>query len=155
MHDADRALADLGLSWPTPPKPVASYIPAVRTGQLIFVSGQLPFREGKLRATGKVPSGVSLAVAQEEAARCALNALAIVRAELGGDLGRLVRVVRLGVFVQCDEGFTEQAKVANGASDLVVRLLGDRGRHARAAIGTNSLPLGAPVELEMTVEVQG
>lgn len=155
MDDTDRALADLGLSWPTPPKPVASYVPSTRTGSLVFVSGQLPFRDGKLSATGRVPSAVSLEAAQGEAAQCALNALAIVRAELGGDLSRLLRVVRLGVFVQCDDGFTEQAKVANGASDLVVRLLGDRGRHARAAIGTNSLPLGAAVELEMTVEVRG
>lgn len=153
--DPDRALCDLGLSWPTPPRPVASYIPAARSGSLLFVSGQLPFREGKLRATGKVPSAVSLDEAREEAAQCALNALAVVRAELQGDLGRLVRVVRVGVFVQSDDGFTDQAKVANGASDLLVRLLGDRGRHSRAAVGTNALPLGAAVEIEMTVEVRG
>ena len=87
-------------------------------------------------------------------ARCALNALSVVRAELGGELSRLVRIVRIGVFVQCDEGFFDQAKVANGASDLLAELLGDAGRHARAAVGTHALPLNAPVEVEMMVEVK-
>ena len=154
MQEVDVKLAALGLSWPVPPKPVASYVPAARSGNLIFVSGQLPFVEGKLPETGKVPSAVSLETAQGLAARAAFNALAIVRAELGGDLSGLARIVRLGVWVQCDDGFADQAKVANGASDLLLRLLGDAGRHARAAVGTNALPLNAPVEVEMAVEVR-
>jgi enamine deaminase RidA (YjgF/YER057c/UK114 family) len=153
MHEIDLALTRLGLTWPEPPRPVASYVRAVRTGNLLFVSGQLPLRDGALLRTGKVPSKVSVADAQTAAAQCALNALAIVRVELGGDLTKLVRVVRLGVFVQCDEGFADQAKVANGASDLLVSLLGEKGRHARAAVGTHALPLDAPVEVEMIVEV--
>ena len=154
MSDIDKILADMGLSWPEPPKPVASYVPCVRSGSWLVVSGQLPFVDGKLPQAGRVPSRVSIEEAQEAAARCALNALAVVRAELGGDLSRLVRVVRVGVFVQSDDGFADQAKVANGASDFLAKLLGDAGRHARAAVGANALPLDAPVEVEMIVEVK-
>lgn len=154
MSDIDRTLADLGLSWPEPPRPVASYVPCVRSGRWLIVSGQLPLVGGSLTRSGSVPSRVSLEEAQEAAARCALNALAVVRAELGGDLSRLERIVRVGVFVQSDDGFTDQAKVANGASDFLQKLLGEAGRHARAAVGANALPLDAPVEVEMIVEVK-
>lgn len=152
MTEIDRRLADLGLTWPVPPKPVGAYLPAVRSGNWLVVSGQLPFRNGELLATGRVPSGLTLEQAQAAAAQCALNALGIVRAELNGDWSRLVRVVRLGVFVASDDTFTEQAKVANGASELVAKLLGEAGRHARAAVGVNALPLGASVEVELLVE---
>ena len=135
-------LAAMGLSLPTPPRPVAAYVPAVRSGNLIFVSGQLPMAEGKLAASGPVPSQASLETAQAGARQCALNALAIVGQEIGGDWSRLVRVVRLGVFVWTDATFTEQAKVANGASELLGQVLGEAGRHARAAVGAASLPLG-------------
>lgn len=154
MESIEKALRDLGLEWPEPPRPVASYVAAVRSGNLLFVSGQLPFRRGELLAKGRVPSEVSVEAAQAGAAQCALNALAVVRAELGGDLSKLVRVIRVGVFVQSDPGFAEQSKVANGASDLLVRLLGEAGRHARAAVGANALPLGAAVELELLAEVR-
>jgi enamine deaminase RidA (YjgF/YER057c/UK114 family) len=153
MTEIDQRLAAKGLAWPEPPKPVASYVPAVRSGSWIVVSGQLPFDGLSLTAKGRVPSDVSLEAAQSAAAHCALNALSVVRAELGGDLSRLVRVVRIGVFVQSAGDFHDQAKIANGASDLIVDLLGDAGKHARAAVGTNALPLDAPVELEMIVEV--
>ncbi len=146
-------LANLGLSLPTPPKPVAAYIPCIRTGNLVVVSGQLPMAAGKLLATGPVPSVVDLEQAQECARQCVLNGLAILKAELDGDWSGLVKVVRVGVFVQSDAGFAEQPQVANGASQLLVDVLGDAGRHARAAVGVNALPLNAPVEVEFTFEV--
>ena len=146
-------LANLGLSLPTPPKPVAAYIPCIRTGNLVVVSGQLPMAAGKLLATGPVPSVVDLEQAQECARQCVLNGLAILKAELDGDWSGLVKVVRVGVFVQSDAGFAEQPQVANDASQLLVDVLGDAGRHARAAVGVNALPLNAPVEVEFTFEV--
>jgi enamine deaminase RidA (YjgF/YER057c/UK114 family) len=147
-------LAELGLSLPAAPRPVASYIPAVRSGGLVFVSGQVPFRDGKLMATGRVPSQVTPEAAREAAAQCALNALAILADHLGGDLDRVRRIVKLSVFVACDPDFPGQPQVANGASDLLVAIFGDAGRHARAAVGAPALPLGAPVEVEVVAEVE-
>lgn len=147
-------LQELGLTLPAAPKPVAAYIPFVQTGNLLFVSGQLPLSEGKLIAMGIVPSQVSLETAQKAAAQCILNGLAIVGDALGGDWSRLVRIVKLGVFVASDASFTDQAKVANGASELLGSLLGEQGRHARAAVGVASLPLGAPVEVDLIVEIR-
>lgn len=147
-------LAQMGLTLPKPAKPVASYIPAVRHGDLLFIAGQVPLREGTLIAAGTVPGIVSIEQAQECARQCVLNGLAAAAAELG-DLDRLTRVIRLGVFVACEHGFTEHPKVANGASDLLVQLLGDAGKHARAAVGCPSLPLGAPVEVEFLFECAG
>ncbi len=149
---AMEALADLGLALPSPPRPVASYVPSVQTGNLLIVSGQLPFKDGTLLAMGKVPSAVSLEKAQECARQCILNALAVVAGE-SRSLDRVARIVRLGVFVACDEGFADQPKVANGASDLLQQIFGESGRHARAAVGTNALPLNACVEIEMMVEL--
>lgn len=151
FHDT---LSKLGLTLPTPPKPVASYIPAARTGNLVFISGQLPFKDGALTATGPVPSAVSIETAQEAARQCVLNGLAVLGDQIGGDFSRVVRVVRVGAFVCSDTGFTEQPKVANGASELLQQLFGEVGRHARAAVGTNALPLGAAVEVELLVEVR-
>ncbi len=152
-----RRLAERGLALPLPPRPVASYVPAVRSGRQIFVSGQIPFRPGtrELLAAGPVPSRRSVAEAAEAARACALNAIAVLDAELGGRLGRITRVVRLGVFVASDTGFGEQPAVANGASDLFVELFGERGRHARAAVGVSALPLDATVEVEVLVEIDG
>ena len=149
-HDA---LARLGLTLPPAPKPVAAYVPAVRTGNLIFVSGQLPMSAGALMATGPVPSKVSIEDAQKAARQCALNALAVVADQLGGDLSKVKRVVRLGVFVQSDDRFDGQPKVANGASEFMMEVFGEAGRHARAAVGTNALPLDACVEVEALFEV--
>lgn len=146
------ALSRLELQLPAAPKPAGSYVPAKRVGDLVFVAGQLPIRDGKLIATGKVPSVCSLQSAQEGAHQCVLNALAAVQA-LNINLDRLAGVVRVGVFVCSDDGFTEQSKIANGASDLLVELLGAKGQHVRAAVGTNSLPLGAAVEIEFVFEV--
>jgi len=147
-------LAELGLSLPDPPRPVAAYVPFVRSGALLFISGQLPFTAGQLLAEGPVPSRVPIDQAQAAAQQCVLNGLAIARSALDGDLGRIQRVVRLGVFVQSDAGFGQQPQVANGASELMVTLFGEQGRHARAAVGVNALPLNAAVEVEFLFEVQ-
>lgn len=153
MHPIDARLAELKLQLPEAPKPVASYVPAVRSGNWVIVSGQLPFRSGQLLATGKVGSVVSIEQATEAARQCMINALAVVKAELGGDWSKFSRVVRVGVFVASDDSFSGQPKVANGASDLLVEIFGDAGKHARSAIGTNVLPLNAPVEVELMVEL--
>lgn len=147
-------LLELGLVLPEAPAPVAAYLPAVRSGNLVFVSGQVPFRDGVLCSTGAVPSRCDVESAVEAARQCALNALAVVARELDGRLDRVRRIVRLGVFVQSDPGFGGQPGIANGASELLVDLFGDRGRHARAAVGCPALPLDATVEVEMVVEVE-
>ena len=133
--------------------PIAAYVPALRVGNLLLVSGQLPMREGKLSCAGAVPSVVAIDVAKAAAAQCALNGLAAAGAALGGDWSKLSRVVRLGVFVLSDAGFGGQAQVANGASELMEKIFGEFGRHVRAAVGASALPLGATVEIEMTFEV--
>lgn len=150
--DTESRLAELGLQLPTPPKPVAAYIPCRRTGNLLFVSGQIPMWGGNLMAGGPVPSKVSVEKAQECARQCVLNGLAAAKMELGS-LEKIKQVVRVGVFVCSDAGFTEQPKVANGASELLVAIFGEAGRHARAAVGSVALPLGAPVEVEFLFEV--
>jgi len=152
--DIPSRLNSLGLALPAAPKPVAAYVPWVRSGQLVFVSGQIPFADGKLLHTGPVPSAVTVENARLAARQCALNGLAIVADALGGDLNRVSRIVRLGVFVCSDPGFVDQPKVANGASELLQEIFGEAGRHARAAVGSIALPLGATVEVEMVVEVE-
>ena len=149
----DQRLHDMGLALPPAPKPVGVYIPAVRTGDLVFVSGQLPTKDGELMATGHVGAEVSLDEAQDCARQAALNALAVVAAEIGG-LDNVARIVRLTGHVAGAAGFTDQARVMNAASELVGDVFGDAGRHSRAALGAAELPLGAPIELEMIVEVK-
>ena len=147
-------LSELGLSLHAAPRPVAAYVPCVRTGNLVFVSGQLPLTGQTMLAKGKVPTDVPLDQAQSAAAQCVLNALSILKAELGGDLSRLKRVIRVGAFVQSADDFDKQPLVANGASELLEKLLGEAGRHARAAVGVNALPLNAAVEVEFLFEVE-
>jgi enamine deaminase RidA (YjgF/YER057c/UK114 family) len=147
----EQRLAELGLTVPDVAKPVASYIPAVRSGNHVFTSGQLPMRAGELITTGKVGGEVGAEEAVECAQQCALNALAAIRAEV--PLDRITRIVKLVVFVASTPDFTGQPGVANGASDLVGQVFGEAGRHARSAVGVSALPLNAPVEVEMTVEV--
>lgn len=147
-------LAELGLSLPPAPKPVATYVPAVQTGDLVFISGQLPVAQGQLLATGPVPSAVDLPTAQLAARQCLLNALAILDDHLAGDWSRLVRIVRLGIFVASDPTFYDQPKVANGASELLVQLFGPAGTHARATLGVPVLPLNATVELELLAQIR-
>ena len=147
-------LKDMGLSLPAPAKPGAVYVPAVRVGDLVFVSGQVPFVDGKVILTGPVPSAASIEDAQNAARVCALNGLAVLDNHIGGDWTRFVRLVRLGIFVNSDDAFTQQHIVGNGASQFLVDLLGDSGTHARAAIGVNALPLGSSVEVEMIAQVR-
>ena len=144
-------LAELGHELPTVVPPVASYVPAVQSGQHVYVSGQLPMAEGKLLATGKVGAGVSADQAKDLARRCALNALAAIDALVG--LENVVKVVKLTGFVASAPGFTGQPGVINGASDLFAAVFGEAGQHARSAVGVAELPLDAPVEVEVIVEV--
>jgi enamine deaminase RidA (YjgF/YER057c/UK114 family) len=149
---AEDRLAELGLELPPAPRPVASYVPAVVEGGFVFVAGQVPIQDGSLLLTGKVGDGVDLAAGAWAARRCALQALAVLRETLGS-LDRVTQIVRVGVFVASAEGFTDQPRVANGASDLLVEVFGEAGRHARTAVGVSELPLGAPVEVELIARV--
>jgi enamine deaminase RidA (YjgF/YER057c/UK114 family) len=146
-------LRALGLELPPAPKPVGSYVPAVRSGNLVFVSGQLPMKDGELMTQGHVAAEVSLEDAQACARQAALNALAAVAAEIGG-IENVARIVRVTGYVASAPGFTDQALVLNAASDLLAGIFGEAGRHSRIAVGAAELPLGAPVELELVVETQ-
>lgn len=146
-------LAELGLTLPPAAAPVAAYVPTVMQDGLLFVSGQLPFRDGVVM-TGRIGADRDLDYGVEAARRCALMLLAQIKAALGGDLDRVERIVRLGVFVNCTGDFTDQPKVGNGASDLFQALFGEAGRHARAAVGAPSLPFGAAVEVDAIVAVR-
>jgi len=149
----EESLAKLGHALPPVSKPVAAYVPAVRAGNLVYVAGQLPFVDGKLPKTGHVGDNVSIEEAQGFARTCVLNGLAALKAEIG-ELRKVKRVVRVGAFVACGSNFGDQPKVANGASELLLQVFGDKGRHARAAVGTNALPLQSPVEIEFLFEVE-
>jgi len=151
MADVHARLAELGLSLPAVTPPVAAYVPAVRSGNYVYVSGQLPFVDGVLAVTGKVGAEVAPEQANELAARCALNALAAIDDLVG--LGAVVRVVKVTGFVASAPGFTGQPGVINGASELFGQVFGEAGRHARSAVGVAELPLGTPVEVEVIVEV--
>jgi enamine deaminase RidA (YjgF/YER057c/UK114 family) len=152
MSTPEENLAGLGLTLPDVVPPVAAYVPAVRSGNQVFTSGQLPMRSGELMATGKVGAGVTEEEAYACAQQCALNAIAAVNAEVG-DLSLVKRVVKVVVFVASAPSFTAQPKVANGASELFGNVFGDAGVHARSAVGVAALPLDAPVEVEVIVEL--
>jgi enamine deaminase RidA (YjgF/YER057c/UK114 family) len=144
-------LAELGLTLPEVAAPVAAYVPAVQTGNHVYVSGQLPYAEGKLLGTGKVGADVAAEEAKTLARHCALNALAAVDALVG--LENVVKVVKVVGFVASAPGFTDQPVVINGASELFIEVFGEAGRHARSAVGVAELPRGTPVEVEVIVEV--
>jgi enamine deaminase RidA (YjgF/YER057c/UK114 family) len=151
----EKRLAELGITLPEVAAPVAAYVPAVQTGNYIYTSGQLPFVEGKLPATGKVGEGESLVSAEDAAAyarTCALNALAAVRS-VTGSLDSISRIVKVVGFVASDPSFTGQPGVINGASSVLGEIFGDAGVHARSAVGVAVLPLDSPVELELVVEL--
>lgn len=157
MSRVETRLADLGFSLGAPAAPLAAYVPAVRTGNLVFTAGQLPLADGELIATGPVsgsgrPDGADEARARTAAQQCALNALAAVKSVIG-DLDRVTRVVSVTGYVSCAPGFTAHPQVINGASELLVAIFGEAGRHARAAVGVSSLPLNAAVELSVVVQV--
>jgi enamine deaminase RidA (YjgF/YER057c/UK114 family) len=142
-----------GIVLPQAAAPAANYVPFGRAGNLIFISGQLPLKDGKLAATGLVGRDLDVPAAREAARQCAVNVLAQAKAALG-DLEQLARVVKISVFVASAPDFTEQHLVGNGASDLLVEILGERGKHARAAVGMAALPLNAPVEVEAVIEAK-
>jgi enamine deaminase RidA (YjgF/YER057c/UK114 family) len=152
VADIHARRAELGLTLPPVVAPVAAYVPAVRSGDHVYVSGQLPFVDGALPVTGKVGAEVTPERAKELAARCALNALAAIDDLVG--LPAVVRIVKVTGFVASAPGFTGQPGVINGASELLAEVLGDAGRHARSAVGVAELPLGTPVEVEIIAEVR-
>ncbi len=152
MSTPEERLAALGLSVPEVAKPVAAYVPAVRSGQHVFTSGQLPMRSGELLATGKVGAGVTPEEAYACAQQCALNAIAAINAEVG-DLSMVKRIVKVVVFVASTPEFTGQPQVANGASELFGEVFAEAGVHARSAVGVAALPLDAPVEVEVIAEL--
>jgi enamine deaminase RidA (YjgF/YER057c/UK114 family) len=146
-------LRRLNIALPPVSGPFGAYVPAKRVGSLIFVAGQLPMRDGKLTATGKVPSACSVDDAIAAARQCAINGLAAVQS-LSGGIDQLAGVARVGAFVNSDASFTDQPKIANGASELLMEIFGDPGRHARAAVGVNTLPRDAAVEIEFVFEAR-
>ncbi len=150
--NAERRLQELELELPESPEPVGSYVPVVRTGQLVMTAGQIPRRDGEMLCEGKVPDEVSVKEAGAAARQCLLNALAAIRRQVD-TLDGVLRVVRLNVYVNSSPGFTGQSDVANAASELLVEVFGSAGLHTRTAVGVAELPLNAPVELDLTVEV--
>ena len=151
--NVDAHLKDLGITIPDAPAPAANYVPYTITGNLVFVSGQVPFVDGKLTATGHLGDNASVEDGYEQAKICAINLIAQVKAACDGDLDRVVRVVKLGGFVASTPDFTQQPAVVNGASDLMVAAFGDAGKHARFAVGSSVLPLGCLVEVDGVFEI--
>lgn len=146
-------LEKLGIILPTPVAPVANYVPYTNSGTLHAISGQIPLEDGKLPYLGKVGVDVTIEKGIEAARLCAINIIAQLNAITGGNLDRVNRIVKLGVFVNCDNGFGDQPEVANGASDLMVEVFGEKGKHARAAVGTNALPRNVSVEIDALVDI--
>jgi enamine deaminase RidA (YjgF/YER057c/UK114 family) len=153
MTIADR-LAELAITLPVPAAPIAAYVPVVEAEGMLYVSGQLPFRADGSIVTGKLGIDVDMDQGREAAERSGIMLLAQLQAALGGDLDRVERIVRLGVFVASDPGFTDQPQVANGASELMMQVFGDAGRHARSAVGVPVLPLNAAVEVDAIVAIR-
>lgn len=149
----DGRLAAMGISLPEAAAPAANYVPYVISGNLLYLSGQLPIEGGKIAVTGLVGSDVTLADAQRAAELCAINILAQAKSALSGDLARIVRVIKLNGFVASAPGFVEQHLVINGASNLIAGVLGEAGKHARAAVGMAALPLNAAVEIDAILEI--
>ncbi len=147
----EEKLAKMNISLPLPPKPAGSYIPVVRTGNLVFVSGQIPMKDGKVQVTGKVPTKTAIEEAQSAAKICILNALAQIKSEIGS-LDKITRIVRVSGFVNSAPEFTEQPKVINAASDLLYEIFGDKGKHSRIAVGVACLPLDSSVEIDVIAE---
>ncbi len=154
MGKIDNRLAELGITLPQPAIPVANYVGWVRTGNLVFTAGQVTLADGKFHYLGKVGGEITLEDANKGARLCAVNILSQLREACGGDLDRVKRIVKLVGFVNAVPGFTDHPKVVNGASDLMVEVFGDRGKHARSAVGSGSLPLNVAVEVEAIAEIE-
>ena len=148
----EETLASLGIKLPTPPAPAGSYVPVVVSGNLAFVAGQIPTEAGQVKFKGKLGRDVSIETGQQAARLCTINALAQLKSSLGS-LERIKRFVKVTGFVNCEPSFVDQPKVVNGASDLLVQIFGEKGKHARAAVGVSSLPLDSAVEVEFICEV--
>ena len=153
MSVIESRLKELGVTLPTPPMPVASYVPCTISGNIVFVSGQIPIADGAIKYVGKLGVDVPLEAGQAAAQLCAINLLAQLKAAIG-DLDRVTRCLKLGVFVNAAPDYTQQPEVANGASDLIAAVFGDAGKHARAAVGVGSLPRGVAVEVEAIFEIK-
>ncbi len=153
MSLIESRLKELGVTLPSPPMPVASYVPCTISGNIVFVSGQIPIADGAIKYIGKLGVDVPLEAGQAAAQLCAINILAQLRAAIG-DLDRVTRCLKLGVFVNAAPDYTQQPEVANGASDLIAAVFGDAGKHARAAVGVGSLPRGVAVEVEAVFEIK-
>ncbi len=153
MSLIESRLKELGVTLPTPPMPVASYVPCTISGNIVFVSGQIPIADGAIKYIGKLGVDVPLEAGQAAAQLCAINILAQLKAAIG-DLDRVTRCLKLGVFVNAAPDYTQQPEVANGASDLIAAVFGDAGKHARAAIGVGSLPRGVAVEVDAIFEIK-
>ncbi len=143
----------LGYQLSTPPKPLAAYVPTVKSGKLIFTAGQVPLVDGQLKYSGKVPVTISEEDAIKAAEICALNCLSVIKSEID-DLDKIERIVKVTVFVNSAEDYTKQPTIANGASELFVKIFGESGKHSRSAVGVSSLPLNAPVEVELIAELK-
>jgi len=148
----EQKLFDLGIEIHEAPKPLASYIPATKVGNLVFTAGQIPLKDGALAYEGKVGKDITLEEGIKAATLCTINCLSVIKSEIGS-LDNIKRIIKVTVFVNSAEGFTDQPKVANGASDLLVSVFGDSGKHVRSAVGVCELPIDSPVEIEMIVEV--
>ena len=154
MGQIDQRLNELGITLPTPAKPIANYVPWVITGKLVFVSGQGAMRDGKLEYLGRVGDTVSDDDAVKSARLCAINLIAQLKDACGGDLGRVKRIVKLVGFVNSTPDYKDHPKIINGASNLMVEVFGDKGRHARSAVGSPSLPMNLSVEVEAVAELE-
>ena len=149
----DEKIKHLGLSLPVAPKPLAAYIPALQVDNLVFTAGQLPSIDGELKFKGKVGAEVNDTDGSKAAEICALNCLSVIKSVIG-DLDLVERIIKLTVFVNSADGFSSQPKIANGASELIVKIFGENGKHVRSAVGVNELPLNAPVQIEMIVKIK-
>lgn len=149
----EEKIASLNILLPVPPKPAGSYIPVTRTGNLVFVSGQIPVKEGKIEFQGKVPTDVSIDTAQQAAKLCIINVLAQLKVEIG-NLDKVSKIIRVSGFVNSASDFYEQPKIINAASDLLFEIFGEKGKHSRIAVGVASLPLNSTVEIDLIAEVR-
>ncbi|MFC1559928.1 RidA family protein [Candidatus Margulisiibacteriota bacterium] len=148
----EQKIKEMGLTLPPPPKPAGSYIPISISNNTVYTSGMLPFEEGKLKHKGSFPLDLSIEKGQFLSKLCVLNALSAVKNAIS-DLDKIKGIKKLSGFIKSDKGFTDQAKILNGASDLLVEIFGEKGQHARSAIGVSELPLGSPIEIELIIDI--
>lgn len=154
MSIIDARLKDLGITLPVPPKPVASYVPFTISGNQVFISGQVPIADGALKYVGKLGANFNVELGQAAAQLCAINVLAVLKDACAGDLDRVVRCLKVNVYVNATPDYHQQPEVANGASDLIAAVFGEAGKHARAAVGMSSLPRGVAVEVDAIFEIK-